>query len=276
MHNIKKSIAAFYNETYEGFKMEEHFHNFFEIIYIVDGSALFNINGKEYRACDNNIIFINNFESHNVKLIKYPYKRYYILIDSDYLYSSIKDMRLVSILKCRPQNFRHVLCISGQNSAEIYGMIKKLYEEINNEYDLKDIALKSYFSLLFTFIYREFKPYFMPDSYGSLSNEILKIQKYIEDHYNEDITLSKAAGLFYMDRYYLSHIFKEVTGYTFREYVIRQRLSKAKDMLYYTDETITDICTDSGFNNVNNFIRTFKNYEGITAHRYRKKYRKLY
>jgi AraC-like DNA-binding protein len=72
--------------------------------------------------------------------------------------------------------------------------------------------------------------------------------------------------------YYLSRLFKKVSGYTFKEYLILQRIANAKSLLVYTDYNVTQICMKSGFNNVNHFIRTFKKQEGITPYQYRKKF----
>ncbi|MDF2544534.1 MAG: hypothetical protein K0S47_4252, partial [Herbinix sp.] len=101
-------------------------------------------------------------------------------------------------------------------------------------------------------------------------NIIFEIQKYMDENLTEEITLEEISKKFYMNRFYLSHQFKEVTGYSFKEYLILQRLSRAKHLLFHTLLDITDVGIESGFHNVNHFIRIFKKYEKTTPYQYRK------
>jgi YesN/AraC family two-component response regulator len=125
---------------------------------------------------------------------------------------------------------------------------------------------------MLVFLYRNYREHFPAASASSSMDTILSIQKYIEDNYNENITLNKLSRLFYTDMYYLSHQFRKLTGFTFKEYLILQRISRAKDLLLYTSDDITQVGLNSGFNCVNHFIRMFKKTQGITPLQYRKKH----
>ncbi len=266
-----ENIMIRYEETFHGFTLEEHFHNCFEMIYVVDGSAQFIINEKLYEANKNDIVFISNLETHKINMVSFPYKRYYILINPKYLSSIIGESVIASIFKHRPDDFSHIIKLNDSCNSDIDNIIRNIYEESNTMGDMWETAVKSYFCLLFTLLYRNFKECFPVKQTDRMSDTILNIQKYIEDRCTEDLTLDTVSKKFYIDRFYLSRLFKKITGYTFKEYVIRQRIAKAKELLYYTEKSITEIGISSGFNNVNNFIRTFKNYEGIPPYQYRKK-----
>lgn len=261
-----------YEETFHGFTLEEHFHNCFEMIYIVDGSAQFIINGKTYEAKKNDIVFISNLETHKINMVSFPYKRHYILIHPKYFSSVIGESVIASIFKHRPDDFSHIIKLNNSCSSDIHNIIRNIYDEFNIMSDMWEAAIKSYLCLLFALLYRNFKEFFPIKQTDRMSGTILNIQKYIEDSCTEDITLGKISEKFYIDKFYLSRLFKKTTGYAFKEYIIRQRIAKAKELLYYTEKSITEIGICSGFNNVNNFIRTFKNYEGIPPYQYRKKY----
>jgi YesN/AraC family two-component response regulator len=103
---------------------------------------------------------------------------------------------------------------------------------------------------------------------------IVDIQNYIDDHFMEEISLKDMAGMFHTNMYYLCHLFKEMTGTTFKNYLIQRRVSYAKDMLCYTNKDIAEIVAETGFGSVNHFIRAFKKTVGITPHQYRKNSRK--
>lgn len=65
-------------------------------------------------------------------------------------------------------------------------------------------------------------------------------------------------------------MFKQITGFNFKEYIIIYRLQKAKELLETTDKTISTIGLDIGFNNVNQFIKLFKLKENCTPLQYKK------
>ncbi len=268
----EQAIDIEYNETGYSMEMEAHYHNSHEIIYVSGGAALFCINGKEYVVSENSVIFISNFESHNFKIVKYPYRRYFILINPEYFYQAIDEPVLASLFKQRPQDFSHVLKLHDADK-KICSMVKDMYKEVENGADFMQSALGSKLKLLFIELYRNHRECFPLANHDSTNNVIFEIQKYIDNNLLEEITLRELSSKFYTDMYYLSHLFKKVTGFTFKKYLIIQRLSLAKDLLIETDYDITYVAHNSGFNNVNHFIRIFKKYEGITPYQYRKKLR---
>ena len=93
---------------------------------------------------------------------------------------------------------------------------------------------------------------------------------YIDKHYAEGISLSEIAGSIGVDETYLSRVFKEKMGCTFVQYVTRFRLEKAKELLMEGKMTQNQIAEEVGLGNAQNFIRTFKKYEGTTPGTWRK------
>ncbi|HHV59274.1 MAG TPA: AraC family transcriptional regulator [Clostridiaceae bacterium] len=267
----EKLIDIVYNETGFSMEMETHYHNSHEIIYVEEGTVLFRINDREYMVEGQSIIFISNFESHEFKIVKYPYKRYFILIKPDYFHSTINEPVLASIFKQRPDYFMHVIKINKDDI--ILEEIREMYNEAREGGEFAVSALRSRLNLLFIKLYRNYKEYFPITNLTGTMKTVLEVQKFIDRNLKEDISLESLAKMFYTDMYYLSRVFKKVTGFTFKTYLIIQRISHAKDQLYETDKDVTRIALDSGFKNVNHFIRIFKKYEGITPYQYKKKLR---
>ena len=96
-----------------------------------------------------------------------------------------------------------------------------------------------------------------------------KILDYIYQNYNRDITLETVADQFNMSYSYLSRYFKQQTGFNFIYYLYSLRIDKAKELLRNSGYKINQIAENVGFSDVNNFIRMFKKYEGITPGKYR-------
>lgn len=108
------------------------------------------------------------------------------------------------------------------------------------------------------------------NSVYSTDDVIEKMKIYMERHYQNNITIEFLSSLFYMNRSYCSHLFKERTGDNFVNYLNHIRLEKAKYLLLHTDKKMYQIAKSVGYDNVKYFFRIFKKKEHVTPEQYRK------
>lgn len=103
------------------------------------------------------------------------------------------------------------------------------------------------------------------------SNDIIeKMQIYARRNYYKNLNVEFLSSLFYMNRSYCSHLFKEKTGENFVDFVNQIRIEKAKNLLRNTDKKMYQISKSVGYDNVKYFFRIFKKLEGLTPAQYRK------
>ena len=95
------------------------------------------------------------------------------------------------------------------------------------------------------------------------------IQSYTEQHIGEDLSLSKFAELLHYHPFYLSRLFKQVTGESLSSYVSRVKIRKAEQLLRGGNEKINEIAVSLGFETASYFSRCFKKYTGRTPQQYR-------
>ena len=101
--------------------------------------------------------------------------------------------------------------------------------------------------------------------YMSKEDEIFKnVFSYIGDNLTEKLTVEEIAKHVYLSPTYLQSVFKENYGVPLAEYVRRQKLQKARELLYNTQKRISDIAYDCGFEHESSFIRSFKREFGMT------------
>jgi AraC-like DNA-binding protein len=93
---------------------------------------------------------------------------------------------------------------------------------------------------------------------------------YIFAHYARELPLEEVAEYLGMKPTYFSRVFKQATGRTFIEFVNRLRISKSCELLADGDKAVTDVCFESGFNNISNFNRRFQQLKGMTPSHYRR------
>lgn len=98
---------------------------------------------------------------------------------------------------------------------------------------------------------------------------IAEIKNYISANWNRKLTLEAIADEVHLSPSYCSSLFKANVGSSIIDYIIDLRLSKACDMLKYSDLLISEIAESSGFCDIFYFSRTFKSHMGVSPASYR-------
>lgn len=98
---------------------------------------------------------------------------------------------------------------------------------------------------------------------------------YIKRNYTTKITLDMLAEKFTINKYHLEKVFKRYSGTTINEYVIMNRMDKAKALLRYTNKSVDEIANEVGFYNASHFIKMFREREHVTPLNYKKLFVKL-
>lgn len=108
-------------------------------------------------------------------------------------------------------------------------------------------------------------------STASEEDQVYKAVKYIKENLEKKLTREDVAVYVHLNEDYLSRVFKEKTGYTIREYIIKEKMKLAKELLASTNMSISIIALKTGFVNFSHFSRIFKKCEGITPNEYRER-----
>ncbi len=104
---------------------------------------------------------------------------------------------------------------------------------------------------------------------GDLGLSIQKAMGLIQLRYWDNLSLAGLARELGMSKYHLSRRFKEEVGVTFRRYLLRIRLDRAKELLARRQDSITEVAHAVGFGDLPRFDKLFKRYTGLTPSAYR-------
>jgi len=102
------------------------------------------------------------------------------------------------------------------------------------------------------------------------SKQIETLYNYVKDNYDQNLKLEYAAQMMNMSVASFCRFIKKRTGKTFVDFVISHKIGIAAQELLETNKSISEICFESGFNNISNFNRIFKKKQGCTPGDYRK------
>ena len=98
------------------------------------------------------------------------------------------------------------------------------------------------------------------------------VKEYLDVHYAERVTLDDLSTMFFIDKYYLAKTFKNQFGLSITTYLQNLRITKAKQLLRFSDKTIETIGYEVGLGNPAYFSRVFKNVEGVSPKIYREQW----
>lgn len=110
----------------------------------------------------------------------------------------------------------------------------------------------------------------LPDYDGGLpQRQLLQVLDFIDVHLSQNIKLADLAQLLDMSQYHFSRLFKQSLGVSPYQYLLQQRVERAKYLLKQTDRFITDIALDCGFNSHSHLSKQFRQLTGVTPKAYR-------
>jgi AraC family transcriptional regulator len=155
-------------------------------------------------------------------------------------------------------------------SPAIESMARMAFDELQRgtEAMASNLYADSLANMLAVQLLREYSSDKMPPEkryVNGLTNKKLSlVLELIESDLSEDLPLRILAGTANLSEYHFLRMFKQSTGYTPHQYVLHQRIERAKELLKQTDMTITEIAYLLGFSTPAHFTHYFRRKTGIT------------
>lgn len=251
-----------------------HTHRGLEVYYFIHGQANYIIGDKIYELLPGDMLLFRGDVIHRVNPSnEMKYIRSYINFTVSFIEKELPNEMFDKIMEMfdNPSGFRiHWL---PEERDEISRYFATLENENNKESIGYSYMLKSLLVQLLIHVYRKSK-YLMeitPSVKPSSSQlTVQRILQYVNQMYRSNESLDDMAIQLHLSKYYMCHCFKEVTGYTINNYIMRKRIDEAKSLLFESDDTISEIGEQLGFNSTIHFSRTFKQYAGISPQFFRK------
>ena len=108
---------------------------------------------------------------------------------------------------------------------------------------------------------------------GHATKLSLDVANYVRHHLYETVTVEKMAKEFFLSRPYLSARFRQETGQTLTDFILKEKTEEAKRLLRYSKRSLSAISAYLGFSSHGHFSRVFKKYTGLTPGEYREMHR---
>ncbi len=249
---------------------QRHSHDFLSIIYIIDGDAKYEIDGKIYPVTAGTLFVCNPRVPHHRIIEKNQRIEEFQVGVSCILLKGLPVNCLI------PENEEpmHTLHRYGQAFSNCIGEIA-VEQQKNDEASV--LMLKCLVMKLLVYIIKERciplnlaqKNVFELERYDKKAM-VNNIVAFINDNYMKPVSLAKISENTYLSPIYVSKVFKEMTGESPINYLIRIRLSKACELLDSKEMKIKEIAGMVGYEDAYYFSKLFKKYFGVSPMTYRK------
>lgn len=237
-----------------------HEHEFYEILFFLSGNVSYIIEGRTYQLRPGDILLTNNRDIHRPVIQPgRPYERYVIWVQP-HVIDNVRGLG-TDLSACFEDAAQKEYKLIRPDSAVLTHLRqicqKMLYARDEAHFGSSTLTLIYLVEFL---IYLNRAYFATPDAIRKDVTESAKINEavaFINEHLAEDLSLDRLSGALYVSKSHLNRSFKEFTGLTLYQYIIKKRLVVARNMLREGAQ-VMDACMQCGFNDYSNFLKAFK------------------
>lgn len=243
----------------KGWKSIQHSHDFVELFYIVKGEGTFIVNNTEHHVKANQVILINS----NVRHTEKSYQ------DSlEYITLGFEGVTFVE------NDVEKSILTYDDKQLDLLFFMNFLLSELDKKNEQSYLIGQNILEILLV----KLDPYqkvTVKESSNKINSSVVnKVKQYIDLHYSQPITLDDLADISHLNKYYLSHTFKDHLGFSPIEYLNETRIKHAKILLESSDFSILEISSFTGFSSQSFFSQRFKVHTQMSPSDYRREMKK--
>jgi AraC-like DNA-binding protein len=252
----------------------QHYHEHYEIYYLLNGERNYFIQDRIYAIKKGDIVLIYKNVVHRTIDSSIPDHERLLVDFTDEALNAVSSEERALLLQAFDMN-SPVIRLEPYEQIMVEHLLNKMLQEEQAKAPGSSICLKAYLLELLVLLsrLREQKRKSLAETIEAsdpLHQKISEIVQYINGHYSQELSLTTLSKTFYISPYYLSRLFKRVTGFNFVEYLNLIRVKEAQKLLQGTDMKIIEVAQRVGFGSVAHFGRTFKSITSLSPSDYRK------
>lgn len=273
-------------------------HNIPKLLFFTEGTGKIKIYNKEFNIVPNTLLMIFPWEIVEITQVEKP------LAMMKISYNSVFNNFILNSLNRYKKSKNNILSLIKKIPVVYFNKIesktiKNIFYEIKNEVGLESLSdfkpffdigkeentTKDEFNLSTVYLTNKLTELIILIAKKNLRDEKCanktedddtNIVKYIYAHLNEKLTLNKLSVIFFMSESSISKYLEEVTGFMFNDLLRHMRISKALNLLVYTDLNIEEIAHLVGFVDGAHISNLCSKHLKMSPNKYREKYKDMY
>ena len=241
-----------------------------EIWYLISGDVRYFVENQIYEVEPGDLIITNPNEIHKPTFKSNTiYERITLCFDPMFFSQfSTESFDLLACFYDRKNGVGNKITLTTEQDTEL----RRIFFEIEKEYasaeDSRDIRLNALMIELLLIIAKAASVGGESHS-ADMSSLVTDIIAYVNHNLEGDLSLASLEKMFYMSASHLCRRFKTETGVGLHRFIVDKRIALAKSLLANGD-AVTATAQKCGFNDLSNFIRSFKKHVGMAPNEYKK------
>lgn len=238
-----------------------HIHEEMEILFVLSGRVAVMVDRVNFVLGPEDFVIFNSFEHHELYVASGSHTL------SAYLSPDLLKQASLGNISCCSKLMPEKADYLRQIRIKLALIYKNHYETAEDRY----LYVMAQIYELLSILRAQFYVGETAQASEGDSRQMLRVLRFISEHYREPFSLQDAADDSYLSKSYLSTKFHDYVGLSFSDYVRKKRLGRAAYDLAYTEHSVLQIALDCGFSNVNTFIINFRDEYQMTPGEYRRK-----
>lgn len=248
-----------------------HYHNFYEILYYYEGERGYTINNISSVLNKNTIAFCSPYKLHKTYRINQKNsKRVLINFSYDFI-KELNDKYNHILLECFSAP-KSIITFDNNTADTVRGLFQNMLFEYSQPMDDFSYPYIQTFLVQLLLIASRIKN----NSDTNISNisaspyysVIMNIAEYLKNNYTHQISLDFLSKEFCISKNIISREFKQIMGISFVDHINTLRINNAQKLIINSDQSITSIAYECGFETLVHFERVFKKQMQISPREY--------
>ncbi len=267
---LSRDFEVFYYSDLDFHSVGSHSHDYYEFYFFVEGSVVMEIDSVPYEVRPGDLIIIPPGTRHRAMIQdgSVPYRRFVFWISRDYCDALCAQSEDYGYALHTGKTVFHYDVI-GFNT--LTGKLFALLDEIHSERFAKDSRITLCVSDLMLHIARTVWEMETSSAGDRELSAYEAVTAFISAHLDEDLSLERISGELFLSKFYLSHLFRENTGLSLHQYIVKRRLEAACEALR-AGAGAADACALVGFSDYSSFFRAFRKEYGLSPAQFRQRY----
>ncbi|MEK4516811.1 helix-turn-helix domain-containing protein [Paenibacillus sp. FSL H8-0122] len=252
-------IVADYNECSMDWKDLDYTPDYSKFYYIIGGEGWLKIGDKEYYPKPGELILMPEGVRQSYACIsERPFLKYWC-----HFSAKVGQMNLFRVLE-----LSHV-CLP-ENSAAVEAAFKGITDSARSDAVYAPLLARSKLLELMSYYLMNLKLDELSYKNLGAARKLTAVLDYIAENIEQNMSIHDLAEIAYMHPNYFMRLFKQQIGVPPIQYITRQKIEKAKELLTTTSGSVSAIADQLGFGDLFYFSKQFKKHAGLTPTEFRK------
>lgn len=234
--------------------LNSHWHDSIELLYFTKNRGHVILNADKYEVSPGDIVIVNSNTLHQIEGTDGFVEYFCMIVSLEFLKENglYTESTIINPIICKDKKAQHIF--------------DKIILEFESHDKLSNTAAIAHIITLFVYLIRNYTEIAYENSFSTASkNKTIMIRKalrYIHSNYTNKLSVQEIADNVNFSKDYLCHSFKEITGHTIVYYINLLRCRYAETLLSQGKMSVSAVATESGFESLSYFTRTYKKLMG--------------